>query len=47
MAKHHLGHDKEPPSRTRKMGGKGPAVHSHSAKPKRMIKRGGGKKFRA
>lgn len=48
---HHLGHDKEPPSRGGhlgvKKGGKSPAVHSHSAKVKRHVKGGGSKKFRA
>lgn len=48
MAKSHkLGHDKEPSSRSGKMGGKGPAVHSHSKRVKRSIKSGGGKRFRA
>lgn len=44
---HYLGHDKEPPSRTGKGGGKGPIVHSHSARPKRNLKGGGRKKFSA
>lgn len=47
MARNFLGHDKEPPSRSRKMGGKGPVVHSHSAKPKHVIKGGGKKRYKA
>ena len=43
MKHHFLGHEKEPPSRTKKGGGKGAVVHSHSHRPKRSIK-GGGKR---
>lgn len=42
---HHLGHEKEPPSRTKRQGGKGAVIHSHSARPKRSLKGGRHKKM--
>jgi hypothetical protein len=33
-----LGYDKEPPSRTPKLKGKGAVIHSHGLKPKRSLK---------
>lgn len=45
MARHHMGHDKEPKTLNGpKAGGKHPPLHSHSARHKRHVKSGGRKK---